>query len=80
MSLTFEALAATGKEITRQEVLDDWAVIAEFLDYLRWLADQDTGIKLTAGDVWELYYEGVRVGRVWSDVCEDIGLPVREVW
>ena len=33
-----------------------------------------------AGDLWELYYEGVRIGRVWSEVCEDIGLPVRKDW
>lgn len=78
--LTPQALAATSREIKPLEFTDNWRVIAEFIDYLRWLADQDTGIKLTSGDIWELYYEGVRVGRVWSEICEDLGLPVRGVW
>lgn len=80
MSLTPQALASTGETITIQEVDRNAHIVTELLDYLRWLADQDTGIKLTAGDVWELFYEGVRIGRVWSEVCEDIGLPVRTDW
>lgn len=74
------ALAATGDTITTQEVDENLYVITEFLDYLRWLADQDTGIPLNAGKVWELYYEGIHIGRMWSDICEELELPVREVW
>lgn len=80
MSLTFRALANTGQKIDVKEIDDNAPVIAELLDYIRWLADQDTGIKLTAGDLWELYYEGVRIGRVWSEICDDLKLPVREDW
>lgn len=76
---SINALADIGSIITPMHVARDLHVHAEFLDYLRWLADQDTGTKLTAGQAWELYYEGVRVGRVWSEVCEDISLPVRDV-
>jgi hypothetical protein len=77
---SIQALADIGHKIDVQEVKEDVHVIAELLDYLRWLADQDTGRKITTGQVWELYHEGVRLGRVWSEVCEDLGLPVREDW
>ena len=73
------ALADTSREITTQEVHDNLYVVTEFLDYLRWLADQDTGKKLNVGQVWELYYEGIRAGRVWSEICADLKLPIREV-
>jgi hypothetical protein len=75
-----EALADIGREIKTKEIAHDAAIIAELLDYLRWLADQDTGYKFTAGQLWELYHQGVRIGRFWSEVCEDIGLPVRDEW
>ncbi len=74
------ALADTSREITTQEVDNNLYVVVEFLDYLRWLADQDTGIRLRAGQVFELFYEGVRAGRVWSEICADLELPIREVW
>ncbi len=74
------ALAAIGNEITLNEIDQNAPIITELLDYLRWLADQDTGRKITAGQIWELFYEGVRVGRHWSDVCEDTDLPVRREW
>lgn len=74
------ALAATGRAITTQEVDENLYVITEYLDYLRWLADQDTGIKLNAGKVFELYYEAVHTGRAWSEICDDLELPVRKVW
>jgi hypothetical protein len=74
------ALADIGKEVKTQEIEYNAPIIAEFIDYIRWLADQDTSLKITVGQVWELFYEGLRVGRVWSEVCEDIGLPVREDW
>lgn len=80
MSLTPQALADASRAIETREIEENAPVIAELLDYLRWLADQDTGINVTVGDLWELYYEGVRVGRAWEEVCEDIGLPVREDW
>jgi hypothetical protein len=74
------ALANIGRKITAEEVDADLYVTAEFLDYLRWLADQDTSQQLNAGQVWELYYEGIHTGRAWSEVCEDLGLPVRKDW
>jgi hypothetical protein len=54
--------------------------VTELLDYIRWLADQDASLPRTAGVVWALYYEGVRRGRHWSEVCEDLGLPIRVDW
>lgn len=80
MTMTWEALAGTANEVTLAEVERDAQIVTELIDYIRWLADQDTSLPLTIGDVWSLYYEGVRVGRVWSEVCEDLGLPVRENW
>lgn len=77
---SIQALANIGEKIELQEVEDDAPIIAELLDYLRWLAEQDTGRRITIGQVWELYHEGVRIGRHWSEVCEDIGLPVRDDW
>lgn len=78
--MTPEALADTDRKVEVAEVERDVYIVAELIDYLRWLANQDTGIVLTSGAVWMLYHEGVRKGRVWSEVCEDIGLPVREEW
>lgn len=75
-----EALADIGRKITFSEVEHDVRIVTELLDYLRWLAEQNTGFRLTAGQVWELYHEGVRRGRVWSEVCEDLDLPVRLDW
>lgn len=78
--ITPSALADTGREVTRQEVEHDAPVVAELLDYIRWLADQDSSFSLTAGQVWALYHEGVRRGRMWAEACDDIGLPEREDW
>ena len=74
------ALADIGRAIETKEITEHAPIVAELLDYLRWLADQDTGRKITTGQVWELYHDGVRVGRMWAEVCEDLGLPVREDW
>jgi hypothetical protein len=78
--ITPSALADTGRKITIDEITFAAPVVAELLDYVRWLADQDSSFRLTAGHVWTLYHEGVRRGRVWPEVCEDVGLPVREDW
>lgn len=77
---SIKALAATGDQVTVGQVKTYLYIVTEMLDYLRWLADQDTGIKLTSGQIWELYYEGVLECRHWTDVCEDLGLPVRTDW
>jgi hypothetical protein len=74
------ALADTSREVITKEIDHDAPIVAELLDYIRWLADQDSSFPFTAGHVWTLYFEGVRRGRVWSEICEDIGLPVREDW
>jgi hypothetical protein len=78
--LTFDALSDTGRTITVKEVEFNAFVVAALLDYLRWLANQDIEFPLTAGHIWALYYGGVRNGVMWSEICEDIGLPVREDW
>lgn len=78
--LTPDALANLDWEIDTPEIEGNAPIIAELLDYLRWLANQDISLRLTTGHIWALFYEGVRRGRVWSEVCEDIGLPVREDW
>lgn len=74
------ALADIGRKIETKYVEDNLYCVTEFLDYLRWLADEDTARKVTVGQLWELFYEGIQAGRVWSDVCEELGLPVREIW
>lgn len=78
--ITISALADTGNPVAWKEIERDYPIVAELINYIRWLADQDSSFPLTAGQVWSLYHEGVRRGRVWSEVCEDIGLPVREDW
>lgn len=78
--ITTSALADTGREVTVAEVERDAPIVTELLDYIRWLTDQDSSFRLTSGHIWTLYHEGVRRGRVWSEVCEDIELPVREDW
>ena len=39
--MTPGALADVGREVTLQEVERDSAMVAELLDYLRWLAERD---------------------------------------
>ena len=78
--MTPGALADVGREVTLQEVERDSAMVAELLDYLRWLAERDARLNLTAGQMWAMFHEGVRVGRLWSEVCADLGLPVRGDW
>lgn len=78
--MTPNAVASMDETITIQEVDRDSHIITDLLDYWRWLADQDTGLQLSTGHVWMLFYEGVRVGRAWSEICEDLGLPVRDDW
>ncbi len=80
MTITWAALADTEHQVDHTEVEYDARIVAELLDYIRWLADQDSSLPITIGDVWSLYHEGVRAGRHWSEVCEDIGLPVRTDW
>lgn len=80
LEMTPNALAALPDEVRLHEIDQDAPIIVELLDYFRWLADRDTAFPITAGHVWMMYYEGVRIGRLWSEVCEDIGLPVREDW
>jgi hypothetical protein len=75
-----ETLANIGTEIDHRNVERDARIVTEFLDYWRWLAEQDTGFQVTVGQIWELYYMGVGKCRMWSEVCEDIGLPVRDDW
>lgn len=68
------------EKITMDEMANDAPVILEFLEYLRWLAATTPNAQLSARRVWELYTYGVRDGRVWSDVCEELGLPLPEGW
>lgn len=63
------------EKVTREEVKHDVLVIHEFIAYLRQLALEDADMPLTAGQVWKLYTEGVRVGRLWEEVAEDLKLP-----
>jgi hypothetical protein len=79
--MTPEAISSMAeKMVTREEIQHDYPIVAEFVDYIRWLADQDTSFTVSMGDLWQLYYDGVRKGKYWSEVCEDIGLPVRDEW
>lgn len=75
-----QALSATRYAVKPEQVERDARIVTEFVDYIRWLADQDTGLMLSVGDLWSLYHDGVLQCRYWSEVCEDIGLPVRDDW
>jgi len=74
------ALADVVNEVKSFEVRNDYPIVAEMIDYIRWLADQDVSLQLTIGQVWALFHEGVRQGRIWNEVCYDLGLPEREDW
>jgi hypothetical protein len=79
--MTPEAISSMmDKPVTREEVNRDYPIVAEFVDYIRWLADQNTSFTVSVGDLWQLYHDGVRKCKYWSEVCEDIGLPVRDDW
>ena len=78
--ITPTAQDAIIDKIETKEIEREAPIVAEFVDYLRWLAGQDHDIPLTAGHVWTLFYEGVRVGRVWTEVCYDLELPERDDW
>ena len=78
--MTPEALAAISTPVHPDQVSRDDRIVTEFVDYIRWLAEQDTGFKVTVGDLWALYHDGVLKCRYWSEVCEDLGLPVRDEW
>ena len=78
--LTTSALAATSTPIRHEDVERDARIVTEFLDYIRWLADQDTGLRVTIGQLWELYHLSVQHCQMWSATCEDLGLPVRDDW
>jgi len=77
---TPRALADAGRSVEIAEVDLCAPVVAELLDYIRWLAEQDAELHLTIGHIWTLYYAGVRCGHSWPDVCKDLGLLVREDW
>ena len=76
-----DAITSMAQEPVKvEEVARDAPIVAEFVDYLRWLADQDTGYKISVGDLWQLWYDGVRRCVSWSEVCFDLGLPERGDW
>ncbi len=79
-SLSPLAIADVVNEVQIEEVKRDYPIVAEMIDYIRWLADQDLSFEITAGQVWALFHEGVRQGRYWNEVCYDLGLPEREDW
>lgn len=78
--MTPEVLAATRDTIRPEQVAHDARIVTEFIDYIRWLADQDAGFRMSAGDLWALYHDGVIKCRYWLEVCEELGLPVRDEW
>lgn len=78
--MTPDAITSMSEVVTTKEIAYEAPVVAEFVDYLRWLADQDTSYKMSMADLWMLWYEGVRRCIPWTTVCEDLGLPVRDDW
>lgn len=62
----------------RQQVKADSLVIAEFLELLHWLREQE--VDVTLDQVISLYREGVIVGRYWNEVLGDLGLPDEPEW
>ena len=73
-----DAISSVENEVTAREVYEYYPVVAEFIDYLRWLAEQNFGFKISVGDLWQLYHDGVRECRSWDEVLHDIGLPERD--
>lgn len=73
-------LAALAQTVTPNEIVHDAPVVAEFVDYIRWLADQDTSMPVEIGKLWALYCYGVRECRYWLEAAEMIELPTRDDW
>lgn len=74
------SLASLRNRVTPEEAESDSVLISEFLDYVRWLADQDTGVKFAIGELWALYHYVVREGQSWTDACEHLEFPIRTNW
>lgn len=78
--LSIGAIAALGDRVDGKQIERDAPIVREFVDYIRWLADQDTSFPVTIGQLWGLYYDGVVECVDWSETCEALGLPIREDW
>lgn len=77
-----EAVVAPEQEkaVTVEEVKKDDFIITEFLLILQWWASEYPDMPLTSTQVWEMYRQGVRVGKVWDEVLEDLKLPEMLNW
>lgn len=69
---------STQTNAFRAQVKNDAFVIAEFLELLHWLREQE--VEVTLDQVISLYREGVIVGRFWNEVLDDLGLPENPDW
>lgn len=68
------------QKVTPEEVKSEPFIIAEFLLILQWWASEYPDMPLTSTQVWEMYRQGVRVGKVWDEVLEDLKLPEMLNW
>ncbi len=66
--------------VTPEEVRLDAPIVAEFLDYFRWLSEYNAHETFDAAEIWHFFYESIRIGRVFSEVAEDLNLPIPESW
>lgn len=73
-------MMAASDEVTVSEVQKDPYAIMEFLEYLRFMADENTDQIITVGTVWAMFTKGVRDGQHWSEVADDLGIPQNTDW
>lgn len=66
-------------ELQRQ-VIRDADMVSGIIEYILWLADQDDGLQLTAGQMATFYREYIEKGRWPGEVIEDLGLPSYPDW
>ena len=67
-------------KVTREEVLHERYIVHEFLAYLRQLALEDPDMPMTTGQVWKMFEEGLRVGKMWWVIAEEMNLPAPDTF
>lgn len=63
-----------NNRVTRDEVQDHRWEIAEFLDYLRFVAEECPSETISYGDLWTLFDRGVRQGIFWEEAIDELDL------
>lgn len=66
--------------ITYQEIERDGRMVAGMLEWIRWMAEEDAQLPLTAGQIAAFYEEHIRKGRYPSEVADELDLPSHPDW